>query len=354
MAMPAQAVTGATCTPVGQACDLTTPVIDGSNGGDAGHYKDGNPGHPGQPGGDIIADFEGPQAFVTSGPLSALQALTVGGFGGNGSNANPVGDIILKYRGGAGAPGQSGGAITISTGPAVSGQAVAGSFFGTLIMGMALVSTGGNGGNGGVASFELGQPGNGIAGVGGNGGPVTATIDGRWTSAQGTGLFVVSKGGGGGGGNFSSTSDTASPQGVDAADGGVGGSIDVTVKGTVSGQVNGAVFKSIGGDGGKGGGSTDVLDRSGGAGGNGGVGGTVTATLDSGAFATASDPGGAAFYVASLGGVGGQGGPSKPSRRGRYWRRCRTGNGDCQRDGQHGRCWKYLRCSGPIAGGSRR
>ena len=196
MAMPAQAVTGATCTPVGQACDLTTPVINGSNGANADHYKDGNPGHPGQPGGDIIADFEGPQVFVSSGPLSALQALTVGGIGGiggngsNGSNANPFGDIFLNYRGGAGAPGQSGGAITISTGPAVSGQAVAGSF-GTLIMRMALVSIGGHGGNGGVASFEFGQPGNEIAGFGGNGGVFTATIGGRWTSVQDTRLIVV-------------------------------------------------------------------------------------------------------------------------------------------------------------------
>ncbi|MEG0184594.1 MAG: hypothetical protein RR704_14195, partial [Stenotrophomonas sp.] len=109
-----------------------------------------------------------------------------------------------------------------------------------------------------------------------------------------------------------------SPQGVDACGGnpndttctaGNGNTVNVTVRGTVSGQDYGAFIASIGGDGGTGGASDDCCDRTGGAGGNAGAGGNVTATLTSTGIAVASGTG-AAFYVASVGGVGGVGGTS--------------------------------------------
>jgi len=313
---------GAACNMVGAACDLSTPVANGNDGPGAKYHDNGHPGTAGNPGGGITADLEDARTLGSSGSTSPINAVTIGGKGGNGSNSDPAGDIIINLGGGWGAAGQDGGNIDLTVGPALSGAATYVDN-GPLTSGMTLISLGGAGGDGGIASFNAGQDYNGRAGRGGDGGTVTATIAGTWTSEAGTGLFVTSNGGNGGGGSSSSDAKGSdkSPQGVDACGGnpndlsctaGNGNTVNVTVNGTVSGANYGAFIASIGGDGGTGGASDDCCDRTGGAGGNAGKGGNVTATLGSTGVAVASDNG-AAFYAASLGGMGGVGGTSNSS-----------------------------------------
>ena len=318
---------GASCNMIGPACDLSTPVVDGKDGPGADYHDNGHPGTTGNPGGDVTADLEDARTLQNTGVVSPLNVVSVGGKGGNGSNADPAGDIIINLGGGWGAAGQNGGNLDITVGSALSGEAAYVPSQGTQqTSGLTLISGGGAGGDGGIASFNSGENYNGRAGSGGDGGTVKATIGGKWTSDAGTGLYVTSQGGNGGGGSSSDDAKESdkSPQGVDACGGnpndptctaGNGNTVNVTVNGTVSGANYGAFIASIGGDGGAGGASDDCCDRTGGAGGNAGAAGNVSATLGSTGIAVASNNG-AAFYVASLGGVGGTGGVSNSAGKG--------------------------------------
>ncbi|WP_217430850.1 autotransporter outer membrane beta-barrel domain-containing protein [Sphingomonas bacterium] len=314
--------TGAACNMVGPACDFSTPIVNGADGPGATFHENGHPGTTGNPGGNVTADLESPRTLGSSGTTSPINAVTVGGKGGNGSNSDPAGSIIINLDGGWGQPGQTGGNINMTVGSALSGEATYMNG-GPRTSGLTLISLGGAGGDAGIASYNVGQGGNGHPGMGGNGGTVTATIDGKWVSDAGAGLFVTSNGGLGGGGSSSDDAKKSdkSPQGVDGCGGspndqtctaGAGNTVDVTVKGTVAGQTFGAFIASIGGDGGTGGDSDDCCDRSGGNGGKAGAGGNVRATLASSGIAIASEAG-AAFYVASVGGRGGVGGISNSS-----------------------------------------
>jgi hypothetical protein len=142
---------------------------------------------------------------------------TNGGAGAPAPQPNPSG-----HPGGAGGPGGNGGNITnVTTQGSQIGGIASGATTGLLIW-----SWGGAGGPAGVGSSQ-GDPGAAL-GVGGDGGSISATLDGSWTSLAGTALYVQSEGGAGGRGRDSSASGFSSIS-PDGANGGNAGNVSVTL-----------------------------------------------------------------------------------------------------------------------------
>ena len=307
LALPALADSGVPCGMQNGSCVISTNGTNGANGADGGdHDRPGFDGTPGTPAGDVTSDIEDATNLVSNGATSAINITAVGGNSGSGGNAGNYGPGTLWHnRGGNGQPGQDGGALNITIGPATSGSASGGPV-GVPTSAVTIISAGGTGGGGGLATEEEGSDGNGISAVGGSGKAVTATVGGQWNSSSGAALYAGSWGGTGGTANNSSANYIKFAP--DGGIGGTGGQVDITVTGNLTGLTYGALAISQGGAGGGGGNGTSEDGSQGGDGGNGGAAGNATVTLAAGAQVLSTNASAAALYVASIGGVGGAGG----------------------------------------------
>lgn len=291
------------CDP-GNTCLYDESGTSGKDGTDGSGDNPGNDGTDGTPGGDILGlQLDNIMDLATDGVTAPLQVTSAGGSGGHGGNGNPGPVDSWRNRGGNGKPGQNGGSIGLTVGPNTSGKSLGST---TPMNAISIWSVGGNGGGGGIATYASDGSSDGFSAGGGNGGTVTLDIGGTWTSTSAAALYATNVGGTGGLGK--DTGIGLQPDGTPGGQGGNGGDIDVTLRGTFTGNDYGAYVVSQGGNGGSGGKGYTTVGGQGGDGGDAGHASNATATLASGAEVLATGPGGAALGVVSIGGTGGTGG----------------------------------------------
>lgn len=268
---------------------------------DNGDGHDGGPGGPG-PSGSLNIDGLNWVADVAN-LWSPVQLVTIGGAGAQGSDATKGLD---GKSGGSGGKGGDGGSLNITLGSGMSGTTSG------IISAISIFSIGGTGGAGASANLSTDDSQNGIGAVGGNGGALTLDIDGTWpVSANGSGRSLATQSTGGTGGYGRDWDAGLNEDGIDAGAGGVGGAMNVILRGNFSGAAGAAVV-SQGGTGGAGGKSENWPGSIGGDGGAGGAGGTVAVTTTVTSRFSSSASNDAALGIISQGGTGGTGG-SGPS-----------------------------------------
>jgi uncharacterized protein YhjY with autotransporter beta-barrel domain len=310
-ATPAGAADPACAQIVDQACVISTNGGAGAPAKQPSTDGSGHPGGPGGPGGDITnVTLTQQTIYMNDGATSPLDISAWGGAGAQGSNAAKE---SIDTSGGAGGPGGNGGNITNVT---TQGSQIGG-IASNATTGLLIWSWGGAGGAAAVGGSQ-GVPGSAL-GVGGDGGSISATLDGSWSSQAGTALYVQSEGGAGGRGRDSSASGFSSIS-PDGANGGNGKDVAVTILGTFEGvgggvngpgttAVGGTFISSIGGAGGDGGPNGSTVGDEGGDGGNGGNAGNVSVTLATGARAINPEGSSSAgLWALSAGGQAGAGG----------------------------------------------
>jgi len=319
----------------GGSADSSGFILSISQGGAAGF---------GALGGDVTVTTATGSSIQTMGLTSAgLAVHSIGGGGGYGGNADASsysgGVGISVAIGGAGGSGNSGGDLTITNGANITTQSIDSS-------GIQAMTVGGSGGNGGQAtagsttfgagdipSISIALAVGGTGGSGGDGGTISLSNTGSITTGddQSHGIYGTSIGGGGGiGANASSTASSVGT-GADVdlnvaiggagGSGGAGGTITLSSStGTINTQGQGAYgihLSSIGGGGGVGGtgsgassaatNATQSIGATFAVGGNSGAssdGGAVTLTSNS-ANITTSGGDSSAIYIQSIGGGGG-------------------------------------------------
>ncbi|WP_420408280.1 hypothetical protein [Hoeflea sp.] len=309
----------------------------GAGGFDTGSVAIGGDGGDGGHGGTV--DLTMPGRVDTKGDHSlGVLALSLGGGGGRGGNADAKGVFTALAIGGNGGDGGHGGTIGIS----VNDIATEGLFSHAV----SALSIGGGGGHGGTATARATAPIlasataiGGSGGKGGHGGSIEINADGqiKTSGAHSFGVLASSIGGGGGnGGAAHSLSASAGPVSfsVSVAVGGHGGSGGNAGSVTLGQKTGGSIATegdfsiglaalSLGGGGGAGGNaqslaasvaagegaiSGSVAVAVGGKGGDGGDGNAITLTSNGGistkgAFALG-------IHALSAGGGGGHGGSS--------------------------------------------
>ena len=243
-------------------------------------------------------------------PLSDVDIQTTGGNGGYGYHANPA-DLGLNKTGGDGGYGAQAGDMTVAIGSAVGATTTTAG-----VSALTISSQGGAGGGSGQGSFN--QNTSGTAGVGGNGGAINATVDGNWRGTAYSSAAVISSQGGAGGPGGSYNQPGLSPSGGNAALGGNGGNVTLTLLNSQGGTNNqfaggGVLVQSVGGAGGNGGSGDSGDGSTGGTGGTGGNAGTVSTTVGSNVIMSTTANQNAALKVLSQGGAGGTGGGSAGS-----------------------------------------
>jgi hypothetical protein len=276
-------------------------------------YGNGHSGAPGGPTDTLNFSLTGAAQltdYVQTGTIttifSPLDIQNAGGSGGDAYHSNPIDGGKTGGNGGAGAQA---GDITVTVGGAVSG--VVSSTFN--VSALTIVSQGGGGGGSGKGSNTDGT--DGTAGTGANGGSISGTIDGNWQAASVFGgarsALITSQGGVGGfGANYH---EFFNDQGADAAAGGNGGNITISLLNSSGGsnQFNGqagVLIQSVGGMGGQGGYAENFDGAQGGMGGAGGTAGNVSVTVGPKVSISETSDNDAGLYVLSQGGGGGVGG----------------------------------------------
>jgi hypothetical protein len=301
----------------------------GGGGGDAGSvagaFSFGGDGAAGGNGGAVEVKAGATGSVSTSGQGSvAILAQSIGGTGGNGSNAGG-----LLALGGNGSLTTKGGTVTITNEGTIETEK-------SYAAGILAQSIGGGGGNGGTAGGWFTAGGDGGSGADGgsvtvkNSGNITTGMDGSLSSAlsNSPGILAQSIGGGGGngGGSISVGVGLSAAFGGSGGAGGSGGSVSVERNNSddnlatpyfihTYGDYSSAVAaQSIGGGGGNGGFAVSgsigsVFSASigyGGQGGSAGRGGGVLVETK-GALATEGDNA-SGIFAQSIGGGGGNGG----------------------------------------------
>ena len=237
--------------------------------------------------------------------LSPVELVTIGGAGAQGSDATAGLD---GKSGGSGGRGGDGGSLNITLLSGMSGSTSG------AIAAITILSIGGEGGAGASANLSTDDSQNGVGGVGGSGGALTLDLDGTWpfnANDATTGRSLATQSTGGTGGYGRDWKAGLNEDGIDGGAGGLGGAMDVTLRGTFNNAM-GAAIVSMGGTGGAGGESEDWPGSIGGAGGAGGQGGTVSVTTTSTSYFGSTTGYDAALGISSQGGMGGVGG-SGPS-----------------------------------------
>lgn len=318
-------VTDANVTTTGDALPGLLALMQAGNGGDGGcQYDTGdcdfrntsaeeNGGYGGQAVGNNVITVTAstlPVTISTSGDQSAaIQALALGGAGGNGGFDNALDSEHTSGSGGGGGAVVGQTEITLTgTGQNLVALATAGDNS----AGIYALSQGGKGGGGGAQQSESGA---GFAGGnGGDGGAdsdVTITLTSASIATQGmssSGIVAASVGGPGGEGGWID----GGLKGTSGSGGGGGGSGNVTVMidsvsaiSTQGDDSTGILAQSFSGAGGDAGEATSG-GAAAGAGGAGGGAGTVTVENDG----TITTAGGTArgVLVQSFAGTGGAGG----------------------------------------------
>ncbi|TPE63088.1 autotransporter outer membrane beta-barrel domain-containing protein [Sandaracinobacter neustonicus] len=268
-----------------------------------GNGHDGGPGDPG-PSGGLTIDGRNWVAIAQLG-FSPVQLFTIGGAGAQGSDATAGLD---GKSGGSGGRGGDGGSLNITLGSGMSGSTSG------PIAAISIFSGGGEGGAGASANLSTDDDQNGVGGIGGTGGTLTLDIDGTWpfnTNDATTGRSLATASTGGAGGYGRDWKAGLNEDGIDGGAGGLGGTMDVILRGTFNNAMGAAIF-SGGGTGGAGGQSEQWPGSIGGAGGAGGQGGTVNVTTTSTSYFGTTTGYDAALGFSSQGGTGGVGG-SGPS-----------------------------------------
>jgi hypothetical protein len=272
-------------------------------------WDDHGNGHSGGAGGPTdLLNF----SLTTATPLSdadtGFSPLDIRASGGGGGNAYHGNTSEGGKSGGNGGAGGQPGDITVTVGSAVSGVSSS-----VGVNALTIYSQGGAGGGSGKGSNADGT--DGTAGSGGTAGSIGGTIDGNWQVNLGVGgprsALIWSQGGTGGfGANYESF---LLGQGADAAAGGNGGNVAISLINS-SGSNNqfnapgGVLVQSIGGAGGQGGNAEEIDGSQGGTGGQGGTAGNVSVTVGPHVSITELNNNDAGLHALSQGGNGGAGG----------------------------------------------
>jgi hypothetical protein len=286
----APCATGTTAPPTTGTTIFTANVGANGKGGESSSFEGpGHAGDPGQPGGTL--------GYTATAPLNAVGLFSLGGTGGEGSNAGG-GNAAGSNGGGVGTSGGAGGTVTLTTSAEINATNL-----GSLNSAVCASSTGGTGGAAGLPQDNGPKH---QSGPGGDGGNVTVTINSTVNSPTGAGVIAASTGGDGADGKSQQGTEFFGPGGQGGL-GGAAGVVTVVNNGMILTNTSGIVATSTGGDGGTGGDARAYgTVYKAGAGGDGTAGGTAT-IMNNGSIATTND-GAAGIWALSQGGVGGDGG----------------------------------------------
>jgi hypothetical protein len=292
----------------------------GSGGSAGGLIAIGGAGSNGGSGSTVTVTNSALGIINTSGLRSdGIFAQSVGGSGGAGSGA-----AGLVAIGGTGSRAGSGGVVSVTNLGSISTTQ-------NWARGIVVQSIGGGGGDGGSSGGMVAVGGSG--GGGGSSSAVNVTQGGSIITLGHDARGILAQSVGGGGGNGGSAGSVSAFVGVaiggNAAQGGAGGPVNLTLQGrspllasvirTTGDRSTGIMAQSVGGGGGTGGGAVQVTGGAfgaasiaiGGNGGAGGAGGRVTMTK--GAGVSIVETGGndsTGVFLESVGGGGGDGGYS--------------------------------------------